>query len=231
MSTFSQFGCLVDQPTDNLLRNANDPCDVAAALDALNTLTHCADVSGQVWCCFGVESGKAIQTDASPHATAAGFLYLLWSVGPFPARTVPTFSTSRGDPYAVRVRLAGASTGGVGTSSFYLVLQAGVDQSASRAAAQYVSSGGTLDNVLSYSSSSSTPAVLTPSPSQNTVKVGLDAYPRALFDSLVSWPGKDGSNNSEDVDIVAMTVDIYCTTNANGITPTLNGLYLAEYCR
>lgn len=231
MPSFSDYGYYVDQPTDTRLRVAGNPTDVSTALDVADSLVHLADVSGQCWSNFGLESGQAIPTDASPFLTGSGFLYRLWSDGPFPARTVPSISsTYRGEPFGVRFRFGAASTGAVGTSTFYMVLQPGIDSSASRAAALAVQGGATRSNVITFSTSSSTPAWLSPTPATNLLHITTDELPTWSIDSRLAFAGLDGSNHSESVGIVALTVDIYCTTSANGITPTLNGLYLCEYC-
>lgn len=233
MASFSQNGYYVDQPSDTLLRHGGDPCDVSAALDALNNLIHLADVSGQVFADWGIESGDTITTDASPYDTGgSSYLVKVWGGGPWAARTVPsTGSPYFGEPFSVRIEFAGAKTGGAGTITFYVVLQPGVDEAASRAAALAVLGGATRTNVLKFSTSSGTAAVLTPTPATNLLKIDVATFPR--WPSLTDYaiPSLDGSNNADSTPIVGVSVDIYCTSSANGVSPTIDALYLCEFCK
>ena len=185
---------------------AEEPFDTLLALTLANNALHLADSAGQVRVAYHGRTGEAL-TGATPTSTT-----LFEHVARF--GPLPLMLRSDGMPYPMRVILAGRSGQAGATSTFRAVL------SAAHAVRAELSAVGA--NVGVFTTTSVTTAWLTPALLTLTVEQTSDAQQVLLARDAVGGV-------QTTVSAIMCVLDVWVRTSTTASTPSLTGVYAAEY--
>lgn len=196
--------------TDSAAFDADTAIDAGLYHDLCDSLAHLCDELGQVRVCFPYRGSVYLDTQA-PASTSVWYPIAVLAVWPM---TV----TSDLNPYKLRVRATCASSGGA-SCTFRLVL------APAGRSAEYAQVASPGDNVVSGSTTSTTPVDLTLS--SDLCDLTSDLLQTSRLD-LSTFDDVSGAV-PVSVDVSMVEFSVWAQTANTGSTPQLWGCYAAEY--